>query len=123
MERTCLGCHHVQFFPYNQIRGYPGGRQPHDKDSWALTVDRMHMRVEGAPAGKASYFKTELLPPVDRDTLIDYLAENFWVRLTTAFSRAKERGRTRFGGPREGHVYRVHIQRRLNEISDLGLVP
>jgi streptogramin lyase len=77
MERTCLGCHHVQFFPYNQIRGYPGGRQPHDKDSWALTVDRMHMRVEGAPAGKASYFKTELLPPVDRDTLIDYLAENF----------------------------------------------
>ncbi|MBT7450695.1 MAG: carboxypeptidase regulatory-like domain-containing protein, partial [Rhodospirillaceae bacterium] len=57
MERTCLGCHHVQFFPYNQVRGYPGGRAPQDKDTWAMTVDRMHQRVEGAPAGKASYFK------------------------------------------------------------------
>ncbi len=79
IEDTCLGCHPVQFFPYNQVRGYQGGRVPQDKDTWALTVDRMHKRVEGAPAGKASYFKTELLPPIDRDILIDYLAENFGV--------------------------------------------
>ncbi len=76
-EDTCLGCHHVQFFPYNQARGYQGGRIPHDRDTWTLTVDRMHQRIEGSPAGKASYFKTELLPPVDRDILIDYLADHF----------------------------------------------
>jgi streptogramin lyase len=77
IENTCLGCHHVQYFPYNRIRGYQGGRTPKNKITWAMTVDRMHERVPGAPAGRASYFKTELLPPEDREILIEYLAENF----------------------------------------------
>lgn len=77
IENTCLGCHHVQFFPYNRIRGYQGGRAPKDYASWAITVDRMHKRLPGAPAGRASYFKTELLPPEDRDLVIEYLGDNF----------------------------------------------
>ncbi|NQV85692.1 MAG: hypothetical protein HQ492_01270 [Woeseiaceae bacterium] len=77
IENTCLGCHHVQFFPYNRIRGFQGGRAPKDKMTWGLTVDRMHKRVPGAPSGQASYFKTELLPPEDRDIVVEYLAENF----------------------------------------------
>jgi streptogramin lyase len=77
IENTCLGCHHVQYFPYNRIRGYQGGRAPKDKAAWTITVDRMHKRLPGAPAGRASYFKTELLPPEDRDIVIEYLAENF----------------------------------------------
>jgi streptogramin lyase len=77
IEDTCLGCHHVQFFPYNRIRGYQGGRAPKDKAAWEITVDRMHKRLPGAPTGRASYFKTELLPPEDREIVIEYLAENF----------------------------------------------
>jgi streptogramin lyase len=77
IENTCLGCHHVQYFPYNRIRGYQGGRPPKNRMTWAISVDRMHKRLPGAPAGRASYFKTELLPPEDREILIDYLAENF----------------------------------------------
>jgi hypothetical protein len=77
IENTCLGCHHVQYFPYNRIRGYQGGRAPKNKATWTITVDRMHKRAPGAPLGTASYFKTELLPPEDRDILIEYLAENF----------------------------------------------
>jgi len=77
VENTCLGCHHVQYFPYNHIRGYQGGRLPQDEYTWAITVDRMHKRIPGAPAGKASYFKTDLLPPEDRDIVIEYLTENF----------------------------------------------
>ncbi|MDH3275992.1 MAG: hypothetical protein OEM99_15795, partial [Gammaproteobacteria bacterium] len=77
IENTCLGCHHVQYFPYNHVRGYQGGRAPKNKLTWAITVDRMHKRPPGAPAGRASYFKTELLPPEDREILIEYLAENF----------------------------------------------
>jgi len=77
VENTCLGCHHVQYFPYNHIRAYQGGRLPQDEYTWAITVDRMHKRIPGAPAGKASYFKTELLPLEDRDVVIKYLTENF----------------------------------------------
>ena len=77
IENTCLGCHHVQYFPYNRIRGYQGGRAPKDKAAWTITVDRMHKRDPKARVGRASYFKTELLPPEDREIVIDYLAQNF----------------------------------------------
>jgi streptogramin lyase len=77
IENTCLACHHVQYFPYNRVRGYQGGRSPKNKAAWAITVDRMHKRDPNARMGSASYFKTELLPPEDRDILVDYLAENF----------------------------------------------
>jgi streptogramin lyase len=77
MENTCFGCHHVNFFSYNRIRGYAAGRAPKDKAGWTITVDRMHKRDPNARAGRASYFKTELLPPKDRDIVIDYLTENF----------------------------------------------
>ena len=77
IERTCLGCHPVQFLPYNRVRGYPGGRAPLDKDGWAITVDRMHKRDPKAKVGRASYFDEKLLPPTDREVVIDYLATNF----------------------------------------------
>ena len=42
-ERTCDGCHTIQFIPYNDFsRAYPGGRAPKDRDAWAVTVDRMY---------------------------------------------------------------------------------
>jgi streptogramin lyase len=77
MERTCFGCHTIQLYPYDVIRDYPGGRPEHDKDGWAITVDRMaHGMAFGAP-GKPSNFDSALLPGADEKTVVDYLAQNF----------------------------------------------
>ncbi len=77
LERTCHGCHQVQFFPYNVDRSYSGGRKPKDRDGWTATVDRMHKAPAFGRPGKAPMFDPALLPPGDRDLLIDYLAEHF----------------------------------------------
>ena len=77
LERTCLGCHTVQFLPYNKRRAYSGGREPKDKAAWAFTVDRMHKGPAFGRAGNASMFDPAYLPPEDRDILVDYLAEYF----------------------------------------------
>lgn len=78
LERTCHGCHTVQLFPYNSSnRRYPAGRASKDKAAWAVTVDRMHKGPAFGVSGKASLFDPALLPPEDRDILVDYLAENF----------------------------------------------
>ena len=82
-ERTCFGCHHIQLFPFNTPRTYGGGRSKKDKAGWALAVDRMHKRLPnqmgGTGLGQATMFDPALLPPKDRDILVDYLAENFGV--------------------------------------------
>ena len=77
LERSCHGCHTVQFFPYNYPRVYSGGRGPKNKAAWAVTVDRMHKGPAFGRAGKASMFDPKYLPPEDRDILVDYLAETF----------------------------------------------
>ncbi len=77
MERTCHGCHTPNMFSYNVVRRYPSGRPLHDKAGWAITVDRMHKGVAFGVAGRPSYFDAALLPPTDRDLLVDYLADNF----------------------------------------------
>ena len=77
LERTCHGCHTVQFFPYNVPRAYSGGREPKNKTAWAFTVDRMHKGPAFGQVGRASMFDPAYLPPEDRDVLVDYLAENF----------------------------------------------
>ncbi len=77
LERTCMGCHTIQLFPYNVIRTYPTGRTPKDHDGWAITVDRMHKSPAFGTPGKASYFDPVLLTPADRDVLVDYLTANF----------------------------------------------
>ena len=78
LERTCHGCHSVQFIPYNDFsRAYPGGRAPKNREAWAITVDRMYQGPAFGRLGKASYFDPKYLPPEDRDILVDYLAENF----------------------------------------------
>ena len=74
LENTCMGCHLVQLFPYNYDRRYASGRPVKDKAGWAITVDRMHKSLR---LGKAPNFDEDLLPPKDREILIDYLAENF----------------------------------------------
>jgi streptogramin lyase len=78
MERICFACHEVSFFPYNVARTFPTGRMLLDKDGWGVTVDRM----ANGPSlfsrpGKASYWDPGLLGPNDRNTVVDYLAENF----------------------------------------------
>jgi len=77
MERTCHGCHTVNFYSYNLPRAYSGGRADKDKTAWGVTVDRMHKGPAFGRPAKASIFDPELLPPEDRDILVDYLAENF----------------------------------------------
>jgi streptogramin lyase len=79
IERTCLGCHTVNFFPYNVARTYSGGRPKKDKAAWTVTVDNMHRKPAFGRAGKASMFDPALLPPSDRAILIDYLDHNFGV--------------------------------------------
>jgi hypothetical protein len=74
IERTCMGCHTVQLFAYNYDRRYASGRPVKDKAGWAITVDRMHKSLR---LGKAPNFDADLLPPKDREILIDYLATNF----------------------------------------------
>lgn len=77
MERTCFGCHLRQFYPYNAVRTYPGGRTPKDREGWAITVDRMMKGVAFGTPGKASYFDPLLLTSREREVLVDYLAKNF----------------------------------------------
>lgn len=78
IERTCHGCHTVQLFPYNVKRTYPTGRNLKDRAAWSITVNRMHQGPAFGEQG-ASYFDPALLPPEDREIVIDYLAENFGV--------------------------------------------
>jgi streptogramin lyase/mono/diheme cytochrome c family protein len=76
IERVCFGCHTQQFFPFNsKPANYSGGRPAHDKAGWGATVDRMWKRKWGP----ATLFDPKLLTQKDRDTLVDYLAENFGV--------------------------------------------
>lgn len=77
LERTCHGCHTVQFFPFNVPRAYSGGREPKNRKDWAFTVDRMHKGPAFGQVGRASMFDPAYLPSQDRDILVDYLAENF----------------------------------------------
>jgi len=78
MERTCLACHHVQLFAFNTPRTYGGGRAKKDRAAWEYNVGRKVKRTgRGLALGRASHFDAELLPPEDRELLIDYLAENF----------------------------------------------
>jgi streptogramin lyase/mono/diheme cytochrome c family protein len=77
MERTCHGCHAVNFYSFNFPRAYSGGRADKDKAAWGVTVDRMHKGPAFRRPGKAPIFDPELLPPEDRDILVDYLAEHF----------------------------------------------
>ncbi len=77
LERTCHGCHSVQFIPYNYPRAYSGGRAPKNREAWAVTVDRMYKGPAFGRLGKASLFDPAFLPNEDRDILVDYLAEHF----------------------------------------------
>ena len=77
LERTCMACHTVQFFPYNAIRTYPGGRTPKDAEGWAITVDRMMRGSQWSLPGKPSYFDPARVTPAEREALIAYLAKNF----------------------------------------------
>ncbi len=77
MERVCFGCHTAQLYPYNKERTYPTGRPLHDKDGWAITVERMANGVAFNTPGKASNFDAALLKPGDQEALVDYLAQNF----------------------------------------------
>jgi streptogramin lyase len=83
LERTCFGCHHVQLFAFNTPRTYGGGRSQKNEFTWAFTIDRMHKRVPamlgGIRLGQASMMKESLLPPEDRDILVEYMAENFGI--------------------------------------------
>jgi len=74
LENICMGCHTPQLFAYNYDRRYASGRPVKDKAAWAITVDRMHKSLR---LGKAPNFDEDLLPPADREILIDYLATNF----------------------------------------------
>jgi mono/diheme cytochrome c family protein len=77
LERTCHGCHTVQFFAYNKPRAYSGGREAKDREAWAVAVDRKHKGAAFGRVGKASMFDPAYLPEADRDLLVDYLADNF----------------------------------------------
>ena len=77
LERTCHGCHNVNFIPYNYPRAYSGGRAPKNKEAWAVSVDRMHKGPAFGRLGKATLMDPKYLPPEDRDILVDYLAEHF----------------------------------------------
>jgi streptogramin lyase len=77
LERTCHGCHTANFYSYNMPRAYSGGRADKDKTAWGVTVDRMHKGPAFNRAAKASMFDPALLPPEDRDILVDYLDDNF----------------------------------------------
>jgi len=77
LERVCFGCHTSSFYPYNVVRTYPTGRNPYDRESWGVTVDRMARGVAFGASGKPSYFDPLLISPQERDALVDYLANNF----------------------------------------------
>lgn len=63
LERTCMACHGVNFYPLRQW----------DRSAWEAAVDMMSKRSSSmdtpVPPGKLS--------PADRRLLIDYLAANF----------------------------------------------
>jgi streptogramin lyase len=77
--RTCMGCHHPQTFSYNIPRIWGGGRPVKNRPAWEYNVDRKITRIPGRSGllGQATHFDPKLLPPADREVLIDYLAENF----------------------------------------------
>lgn len=77
MERICMGCHTVNFYPYNVVRRYAGGRPPFDKAGWAGVIDLMSKNPCFNMPGNASCFDPALLSPADREAVIDYLAANF----------------------------------------------
>ena len=77
LERTCHGCHTANFYSYNAVRSYSGGRVPKNKDTWAITVDRMHKVPAFGAQGNPSMFDPKYLTPEERDVLVDYLADNF----------------------------------------------
>jgi len=80
MERTCLACHHVQLYAFNTPRTYGGGRAKKNKAAWGVNVDRKIKRMGwGTALGRSTHFDPALLPPKDRDILVDYLADNFGV--------------------------------------------
>ena len=79
LERTCHGCHAVNFFSYNKVRSYPGGRVPKNRKAWEVTVDRMHKSPAFGVPGNPSLFDPKYLSGEDREILIDYLVENFGV--------------------------------------------
>ncbi|MSO98373.1 MAG: hypothetical protein EXR11_09180 [Rhodospirillaceae bacterium] len=77
LERTCIVCHGVNFFPYNSDQDAPAGRPMVDKDGWALFVDYMHKEPAWHIKGNGTMFDAALLPPPDREILIEYLGKNF----------------------------------------------
>jgi streptogramin lyase len=77
MERICMGCHTVNFYPYNVVRRYAGGRPPLDKAGWAGVIDLMSKEPCFNMPGNASCFDPMLLSPADREAVISYLAANF----------------------------------------------
>jgi streptogramin lyase len=77
IERLCFGCHTANFYPYNAVRRYAGGRPPFDKAGWAGVIDLMSKAPCFNVPGNASCFDPMLLPPADRAAVIDYLATNF----------------------------------------------
>ena len=71
IEGICMGCHTASFLPYGVPRTFPDGRPVHDKDGWAITVDRMLAKktyMDGRPL---------TLTKQERAELIDYLNNNF----------------------------------------------
>ena len=71
VESICMACHTVSFLSYGVPRTFPDGRPVHDKDGWAITVDRMLAKktyMDGRPV---------TLPRQERLELIDYLNDNF----------------------------------------------
>jgi len=75
LEGYCFGCHQESMISYNHPRGYPAGHVPFDKAGWAATVDRMNARY----ARRDPKTDPLLLPPKDRDIVVDYLAEHFGI--------------------------------------------
>ncbi len=71
IEGICMGCHTASFLPYGVPRTFPDGRPAHDKDGWAITVDRMLAKktyMDGRPL---------TITKQERAELIDYLNKNF----------------------------------------------
>jgi streptogramin lyase len=77
IERVCFGCHTANFYPYNAVRRYAGGRPPFDRAGWAGIIDLMSKAPCFNMPGNPSCFDPMLLPPADREAVIDYLATNF----------------------------------------------
>jgi virginiamycin B lyase len=74
-ERTCIVCHGVQFLPYNA--NDVARRVALNTEGWGVFVDYMHKEPAWHIEGNATMFDPALLPPDDRDTLVEYLGKNF----------------------------------------------